>query len=666
MSETKPNHESDMRREENPNVMPATSSRMHEMGLNPITLAFSGPLEEAFLDDYYNNSMTMVRLSLFAGIILYGLFGILDAELVPSMKWELWFIRFAIVWPALMAVIVWSYYPSFKKFFQPSVASVMLVAGCAIVIMVAIIPPPTNYSYYAGIILVFIWGYSFTRVRFLWAASAGWIIVIFYEIVTMYYADIPRTVFINNNFFFISAQIIGMFVCYAIEFYQRRDFFLAWQLQNEKAVIIDANRLLESIIQERTFELVKTNQDLRSQIEERQRAETTRKNLESQLLQAQKMEAMGTLAGGIAHDFNNLLMGIQGNVSLILMDIRKDHPYCDRLRNVQELVRSGSQLTHQLLGFARGGKYEVQPTNLNDLVTRCKNMYGRAKKEITIYTNYQENIWTVNADQGQIEQVLLNLFVNAWQAMPGGGNLSVGTENVALNQLDAERLGIKAGRYVKIIVTDTGTGMDQATMSRIFDPFFTTKGMGRGTGLGLASAYGIIKNHEGTIAVQSMKGQGATFEVYLPATDTSLGREKVAPAPKLMKGTETVLYVDDEEMNVETGQHILEALGYTVLTAQSGPEAIDVFKKNNGTITLVILDMVMPGMNGGEVFDVLKDIKPDVKVLLSSGYSITGEATKIMERGCAGFIQKPYDVNSLSVKIRNIMDGFGNVKRMAS
>jgi CheY-like chemotaxis protein len=293
-------------------------------------------------------------------------------------------------------------------------------------------------------------------------------------------------------------------------------------------------------------------------------------------------------------------------------------------------------------------------------------MYGRAKKEITIYTHYQDDIWTVNADQGQIEQVLLNLFVNAWQAMPGGGNLSVGTENEVLNQADGDRLGIKSGRYVKIIVTDTGTGMDQATLSRIFDPFFTTKGMGRGTGLGLASAYGIVKNHEGTITVQSKKGQGATFEVYLPASDMSLGRDKVVPSPKLLKGSETVLFVDDEEMNVETSQQILEALGYTVLTAQNGPEAIDVFKKSNGAITLVILDMVMPGMNGGEVFDVLKSINPGVKVLLSSGYSMTGEAAKIMDRGCAGFIQKPYDVSSLSVKIRNIMDGFGNVTRMAS
>ncbi len=653
-----------MRREDNPNVMPATSSRMHEMGLNPITLAFSGPLEEAFLDDYYNNSMTMVRLSLFAGIVLYGLFGILDAELVPTMKWKLWFLRFAIVWPALMAVILWSYYPSFKRFFQPAVASVMLVAGFAIIIMIRIIPPPISYSYYAGLILVFIWGYSFTRVRFLWAASAGWIIVIFYEIVTMSTANIPRGVVINNNFFFISAQIIGMFVCYSIEFYQRRDFFLAWQLQNEKAVIIDANRLLESIIQERTSELVKTNQDLRSQIEERQRAETTRKNLESQLLQAQKMEAMGTLAGGIAHDFNNLLMGIQGNVSLILMDMRRDHPYNDRLRNVQELVRSGSQLTHQLLGFARAGKYEVQPTNLNDLVNRCKNMYGRAKKEITIYTDFQDDIWTVNIDQGQIEQVLLNLFVNAWQAMPGGGNLSVGTENITLTQTEADRIGIKPGRHVKIIVSDTGTGMDQATMSRIFDPFFTTKGMGRGTGLGLASAYGIIKNHEGIITVKSKKGQGATFEVYIPASDVAMGRDKVVPVPKLLKGNETILFVDDEEMNVETGQRILETLGYTVLTARSGREAIEVFKKSDRAVTLVILDMVMPGMNGGEVFDALKSLAPSVKVLLSSGYSMTGEATNIMERGCDGFIQKPYDVNTLSVKIRNIMDGFGNVKRM--
>ncbi len=645
-----------MKREENLNVMPATSSGMHEMGLNPITLAFPSPLEEAFIDDFYNNSLTMVRLSLFAGIVLYGLFGILDAQLVPALKWKLWFLRFAIVWPSLVAIIVWSFYPSFKRHFQPAVASVMIVAGFAIVVMISFIPPPVNYSYYAGLILVFIWGYSFTRVRFVWAAPAGWLIVAFYEFVAIWISDTPNSILISNNFFFISAQVIGMFVCYSIEFYLRRDFYLAWQLQNEKSAIIEANRRLETIVQERTSELVKTNRDLRSEIEERKRSEESRIQLEKKLQQAQKMEAMGTLAGGIAHDFNNLLMGIQGNVSLVLMDMKNDHSYYDKLRNVYELVHRGEKLTKQLLGFARGGKYEVQPTDLNELVRQCTKMYGRTKKEMTIYTHFEESIWPANVDRGQIDQVLLNLFVNAWQAMPGGGNLTVGTKNVLIDRDRSEQLGLKQGRYVNITVTDTGTGMDRATMNRIFDPFFTTKEMGRGTGLGLASAYGIIKNHEGIITVQSEKGHGATFDIYLPASEKKLKTDSVLPSSKLLKGTETVLFVDDEEMNIKTNRQILEALGYQVFTAQSGQDAIEIYNRERDQIALVILDMIMPGMGGGEVFDILKGIDPDVKVLLSSGYSITGEATNIMDRGCAGFIQKPYDINSLSVKIRKIMD----------
>lgn len=645
-----------MRKEENLNVMPATSSGMHEMGLNPITLSFPSPLEEAFLDDFYNNSLTMVRLSLFAGIVLYGLFGILDAQLVPAVKWKLWFIRFAIVWPALAAIIAWSFYPSFKKYFQPAVASVMVVAGFAIVGMISFIPPPVNYSYYAGLILVFIWGYSFTRVRFVWAAPAGWVIVFFYEFVAIWVSDTPTSILMNNNFFFISAQVIGMFVCYSIEFYLRRDFYLAWQLQNEKTAIIEANRRLETIVQERTSELVKANRELRSEIEERKRSEESRIQLEKRLQQAQKMEAMGTMAGGIAHDFNNLLMGIQGNVSLVLMDMKSDHSYYDKLRNVYELVHSGEKLTKQLLGFARGGKYEVQPTDLNELVRQCTKMYGRTKKEITIYTHYEENVWPANVDRGQIDQVLLNLFVNAWQAMPGGGKLSVGTQNVEIDREKADHLGLKQGRYIKITVTDTGTGMDKATMNRIFDPFFTTKEMGRGTGLGLASAYGIIKNHEGHIAVHSERGQGTTFEIYLPASERKVKTDSAMPSAKLLKGTETVLFVDDEEMNIKTNRQILEALGYKVFTAKSGQDAIDIFNREKDQIALVILDMIMPGMGGGEVFDILKDIDPGVKVLLSSGYSITGDAADIMDRGCDGFIQKPYDINSLSVKIRKIMD----------
>jgi len=390
-------------------------------------------------------------------------------------------------------------------------------------------------------------------------------------------------------------------------------------------------------------------------ITERKRAEEEKRKLETQFQQAQKMEALGTLAGGIAHDFNNLLMGIQGNVSLALCDIDSGHLHYENLKTIEELVQSGAQLTRQLLGFSRRGKYQVKPTDINELIRNNLEMFGRTKKEITIHTKYQEGIWPVEVDRGQIEQVLLNLFVNAWQAMPGKGELYLETENVTLTETYIKPYQVNPGRYVKISVADTGVGIDKKTQQRIFDPFFTTKEMGRGTGLGLASAYGIIKNHDGIINVYSEKGKGTTFTIYLPISEKKVRQEK-ALSEEIFKGSETILLVDDEDFIIRVGSQVLKKLGYEVLTASSGKAAIDVYKANKDKIDMVILDMIMPEMGGGDTYDRMKEINPAVKALLSSGYSINGQATEILHRGCHGFIQKPFDMKGLSQKIREILD----------
>jgi len=382
---------------------------------------------------------------------------------------------------------------------------------------------------------------------------------------------------------------------------------------------------------------------------------TEKKRLEAQFQAAQRMEAIGTLAGGLAHDFNNILMGIQGNTSLILLNKTSTHPDYERLKNIEQGAKTGAELTRQLLGFARGGKYEVKPTALDELIERTSDMFGRTKKEIAIHTKYQKDIWAVEVDRGQIEQVLLNLYVNAWQAMPGGGDLYIETENVTLDEDYVKPFDVEPGRYVKISVTDTGVGMDEATKQRIFEPFFTTKEMGRGTGLGLASVYGIIRNHGGIINVYSEKGKGTTFEIYLPVSQRELIKEEELPE-ELLKGTETILLVDDEDMIIDVGQGMLKALGYTVLVARGGKEAIELYKANRDKIDMVILDMIMPGVGGGETYDRIKEIKPDIKVLLSSGYSINGQAEEILDRGCDGFIQKPFNMRQFSQKIREILD----------
>jgi nitrogen-specific signal transduction histidine kinase/CheY-like chemotaxis protein len=382
---------------------------------------------------------------------------------------------------------------------------------------------------------------------------------------------------------------------------------------------------------------------------------TDRKRLEAQLLQAQKMEAIGTLAGGIAHDFNNLLMGIQGYTSLMLYDMEPGHPHHAKLKNIEEQVKSGAALTKQMLGFARAGKYEVKPTDLRETVQKSSAMFGRTRKEITIHKKFVPDLWTVEVDRGQIEQVLLNLFVNAWQAMPAGGDLFISLENTLLEESYTRAFHAEPGRYVKLSVTDTGTGMDERTLERVFEPFFTTKEMGRGTGLGLATAYGIIKGHGGIITVYSEKGHGTTFNVYLPASAKPLGSEET-PRGEVLRGSGTILLVDDEKAVVEVKKELLQTLGYAIIAANSGREALEIYRSRGPEINLVIMDMIMPEMGGEELFELLRQINPQVKVILSSGYSLNGQAVRILQRGCNAFIQKPFSIEEISAKIREVLN----------
>ena len=392
-------------------------------------------------------------------------------------------------------------------------------------------------------------------------------------------------------------------------------------------------------------------------ITNRKREEQEREKLQAQLIQAQKMEAIGTLAGGIAHNFNNILMGVQGRTSLMMMDKDPSHLDFEHLEEIQAYVKDAVELTKDLMGFARGGKYEIKSTELNALIKYENKMFSRTKKEIQIREKYEKELWTVEVDRGQIQQVFLNLYVNAWQAMPGGGELYIQTENVTLDEQFIKPFEVPPGRYVKILVADTGRGMDESTQEKIFDPFFSTKDTSQGSGLGLASAYGIIKNHGGFINVYSQKGKGTSFNIYLPASDKEVVNESPRPGqPKTQHGEGTILFVDDEDMIIDVGRIMLGKLGYRVLIARNGREALDAYGKQGEQIDLVILDMIMPGLGGGEIFDRLKEVDGNVKVLLSSGYSIDGQANEILDRGCMGFIQKPFTLNELSIKVRETLE----------
>ncbi len=387
----------------------------------------------------------------------------------------------------------------------------------------------------------------------------------------------------------------------------------------------------------------------------RRLAENERKRLEDKLQQVQRLEAIGTLAGGIAHDFNNLLMGIQGNVDLLLISLDATDPLYENAQSIERCVSSGANLTRQLLGYARGGKYFVQPININDVVQTSSTLFGRTKKETKVICEYQEDIWTVEVDRSQIEQVLVNLYLNAWQAMGYGGTIHVKTENAVLDNDFVRPYEALPGRYVRVSVGDTGRGMDKETQKRVFEPFFTTKTMGKGTGMGLASAFGILKNHNGIIHFTSTLGKGTTFDIYLPASDLPAENDTTLEET-VRTGSETVLIVDDEDYVLDACKAMLTRLGYSTILARSGEEAVEIFRRDNERIDLIILDMVMPGMDGLTAYEHLKEINPDVKVLLSSGYSLTGVVKKILDKGCDEYIQKPFSLSRISLITRELLD----------
>ncbi|MBN1574650.1 MAG: PAS domain S-box protein [Deltaproteobacteria bacterium] len=385
---------------------------------------------------------------------------------------------------------------------------------------------------------------------------------------------------------------------------------------------------------------------------------TEKKSLEAQLVQTQKMEALGTLAGGMAHNFNNILVGIMGYSEYLLIKKDEDDPDYKALKTIYDGTLRASDLTKQLLNIARGEEYKFTNLNLNDVVERILPLIsGIFEKSITIETCLEEDLLTIKGDRGHLEQCLLNLCINSKDAMPMGGRLIIETRSKLLDE-DFVRMhiGAKKGDYVVLTVTDTGIGMTKDVKERIFEPFFSTKEHKGGTGMGLSTIYGIMQKHSGIITVYSEVGEGSSFKLYFPAipeaakaADSEMDIGKAA-------GDETLLIIDDEAIVVDMWSDFLKDTGYKVITATNGEEGIGLFTEMRDEIDLVILDYVLPGMSGMETFRKLKEIDPDVKVLISSGYTENGKAKDILMEGGDGFIQKPARLNDLNGKIREILD----------
>lgn len=384
---------------------------------------------------------------------------------------------------------------------------------------------------------------------------------------------------------------------------------------------------------------------------------------EQRLQQAQKMEAIGTLTGGVAHDFNNLLMAILGNTQLALRKIEPTNPVHARLGEIERAANRAVDLTRKLLAYSRRQHLERRTIDLNTNISEVLGLLERVIGEnVEITVNYASDLSRVFADSAQLQQVIMNLSINARDAMPNGGRLTILTSNVSLDETYCRRYPyVQPGEYVLIKVCDSGTGMAEETMAHIFEPFFTTKEQGKGTGLGLSMAYGIVKQHDGHIHVQSELGNGTSFEVFLPVDDRSVEIEHCHPPSQEIRGTETILVAEDEEPLRLVAKDLLEELGYTVLLAAGGEEAVEMFANNRDRIDVLLFDVIMPRMGGIDAYEIIRSTDPNMPLLLMTGYSSETvqsrfiEQKRSLEEFGAIVIQKPYDLDTLGQKIREVI-----------
>jgi signal transduction histidine kinase/CheY-like chemotaxis protein len=536
-----------------------------------------------------------------------------------------------------------------------SVLAYILVAGSAVAIELMIVQFGGHESpYYVGMILLGIAVTGLVPARFSFHVAIAILIYVLYLVPIV----LTESVANHQDFLIANTFIILIFSTMLLARYLSGN-----ALQSELGLQYDLEQHrehLETVVQEQTAELVDTVEKLKEEIAERQKAEVERQFLQVQLLQSQKMESIGRLAGGVAHDFNNILTAILSYAELTLMRLAQDHPVRSHLVSIQAASEKAATLTHQLLAFSRRQVLEMKAVDLNKVIEGMANMLSRMiGEDILLELKTEATISTIRADQGQIEQVLMNFAVNARDAMPSGGRLLIGTKDVDLNDvLLRTQETVTFDKYVMLSVADTGAGMTAEVRERIFEPFFTTKELGRGTGLGLATVYGIVKQHSGNIFVDSDPGKGTTFKVYFPiAGERGQERDKdhdltgVLPA-----GTEVILVVEDDPSVRELVCQVLAPLGYKVLATAGGDDALRTSDSYDGPVDLLLTDVVMPGMNGKQLAEALRIKRPGIKMLFMSGHAHDVLSTQGMLEPGVAMIHKPFRTVALARQVRQVLD----------
>ncbi len=644
-----------------PDLKPQSS--MRAMHLHRLTLRFSGPmaeLEAPYRDHYLVQTLMQIRISFMLGALMYAIFGILDALVLPQHRHIAWLIRYAFICPCILAVVGATFVPRLHGYLQPMMSFTIAIGGLGIVLMTIIAPEPINYYYYAGLILILMFGYSFIYLRFLWASLSGWIIVMLYNIAAVL-TQTPPIELISNNFFLISANIAGMLICYTIEFMGRRNFFLMHLLAQEQRKIEQANDQLEARVSERTAALEEMNRQLSLEMAEHERAEQERRRLEGQLKQAEKLETIGRLTAGVAHDLNNILSGLVTYPDVLLMDLPKDNHWQKPLSIIQQAGRKAAAIVQDLLSLARQGLAEKEIVNLNQIVAdylaspEYRQLLSN-HRQVRLEANLEETVLNIRGSAFHISKVLMNLIHNACEANLVDGSVRITTQNRYLDQPHDAYERIEEGEYVVLSVVDTGIGINREDLTKIFEPFYTKKKLGRsGTGLGMTLIWSTVKDHGGFIDIQTEQGRGSTFDLYFPVTRDAPEETERSFSLEDCRGTERVLVVDDVPEQRQIAALMLRKLGYTVQTVASGEAAIE--RLEGDKVDILVLDMIMdPGIDGCETYRRIVAAHPGQKAIIASGFTESDRVKEAQRLGAGAYIKKPYSMEVIAQAIRRELD----------
>lgn len=621
-----------------------------DIPLKKISLRFCGEergLEESFQKKYFHDSLTHLRHCHLYAVLFYICTGGIDYYVYQGQISGLLLWRFVIVVFTFLIGYIFTFSKVYQSFWQYISVGYILVTGGSFITLTVLAPSPQAYDYYVGVFFCLMFGYTFIRERFVYASLAGNLLIVSYVIAVTHNSQMPDDKVFVSCLYLITANFLGMLIARHLERLARSDFFFEYKLRREQDKVVNLNDNLERKVSERTKELTETHDRLRQEVEQRE-------EVEKRLIHAHKMEAIGNLAGGIAHDFNNILSAIIGYTELSIDLVEKDSPVEKNLQKVFAAGERAKGLVKQILAFARQTDEEVKPVRMDLIIKEALNLIrSTIPTSIEIRSSLKSKS-LVMGDPISIHQIIMNLCTNAAHAMPNGGVIEVSLIDQVISSQEEEKSSLPDGEYLKLIVSDTGTGISPDIIDSIFEPYFTTKSVGAGTGMGLAMVHGIIEKYKGRIGVTSEVGQGCVFEVMLP---TIQAEEKPTYRNELLPGgNEAILVVDDESEVASAESQVLASLGYRVTTASSSSSALDIFRNRPGDFDLVITDMTMPVMTGDQLAAKLIQMRPDLPIILCSGYSDKISEQSASEIGVKTILDKPLSKSDLAHTVRLVLD----------